>query len=111
MLSSVIFDLDGILADTEPVHYRCYQMALSEYGFNYSWQDFLDDLVGFDDRDALRHVFKEKGLPLSEELLTELIQKKAGVYLDMIAEGIKPYPRGRRGRWRRGYGGEWQDIG
>jgi HAD superfamily hydrolase (TIGR01509 family) len=32
MISSVIFDLDGLLADTEPLHCQAYQMAFSEQG-------------------------------------------------------------------------------
>jgi HAD superfamily hydrolase (TIGR01509 family) len=32
MISAVIFDLDGLLADTEPLHCRAYQLALAERG-------------------------------------------------------------------------------
>ena len=32
MIRSVIFDLDGLLADTEPLHCQAYQMAFSEQG-------------------------------------------------------------------------------
>ena len=32
MISTVIFDLDGLLADTEPLHCRAYQLAFGERG-------------------------------------------------------------------------------
>ena len=32
MISTVIFDLDGLLADTEPLHCRAYQLAFAEHG-------------------------------------------------------------------------------
>ena len=31
MISTVIFDLDGLLADTEQLHCRAYQLALREH--------------------------------------------------------------------------------
>ena len=32
MLKSIIFDMDGVLVNSEPVHYRAYLMALEKWG-------------------------------------------------------------------------------
>ncbi len=37
----LIFDLDGTLADTMPVHFMAYQNILSKYGIDYTWEIFI----------------------------------------------------------------------
>ena len=58
MLKAVIFDFDGIIVDTEPLHYKAFQEVLVPIGLGYSWDDYLDRYLGFDDRDALREAFR-----------------------------------------------------
>lgn len=45
MISTVIFDLDGLLADTEPLHCRAYQLAMVEHGVTVSDDDYADHWV------------------------------------------------------------------
>jgi len=45
MITTVIFDLDGLLADTEPLHCRAYQIALSEHGVTLTESDYADHWV------------------------------------------------------------------
>ena len=39
-INAVIFDLDGVLVDSEPLHYRVTNSILAEYGVTVSWEDF-----------------------------------------------------------------------
>ena len=45
MITTVIFDLDGLLADTERLHCRAYQTALWEHGVNLSETDYAEHWV------------------------------------------------------------------
>ncbi len=45
MISTVIFDLDGLLADTEPLHCRAYQLALAEHGVTLDAGAYFDHWV------------------------------------------------------------------
>jgi len=45
MLTAVIFDLDGLLADTERLHCRAYQTALWECGVSLSEADYVEHWV------------------------------------------------------------------
>ena len=47
MISTVIFDLDGLLADTERLHCRAYQMALLEQGVELDETDYCEHWVRF----------------------------------------------------------------
>lgn len=89
---AVIFDFDGVIVDTEPIHYRSFQKILEPLGLSYSWQDYIKKYMGFDDRDAFREVFKTKSLELSQITLQELIDKKAKIFEHVIHEGVQPYP-------------------
>jgi len=45
MITTVIFDLDGLLADTEPLHCRAYQLALLEHGVRLAAADYREHWV------------------------------------------------------------------
>lgn len=92
MLDAVIFDFDGIIVDTEPLHYKAFQELLVPLGLGYSWQEYLDTYLGFDDRDAFREAFRAAGRPLSDRELKELMEAKAGAFLKIVAVGVAPYP-------------------
>ncbi len=92
MLAGVIFDFDGVIVDTEPLHYRAFQTLLEPLGLGYGWDSYVADYLGFDDRDAFREAFRSRGVPLKEPELAALIQRKGEVFLEIIAAGVKPYP-------------------
>jgi HAD superfamily hydrolase (TIGR01509 family) len=45
MITTVIFDLDGLLADTERLHCQAYQLALQEHGVHLSEADYGEHWV------------------------------------------------------------------
>ena len=92
MLAGVIFDFDGVIVDTEPLHYRAFQKILEPLGLGYSWDTYVADYLGFDDRDAFREAFRSRGRPLSGTELEPLIEQKAQAFLEIIATGVRPYP-------------------
>jgi beta-phosphoglucomutase len=92
MLAGVIFDFDGVIVDTEPLHYRAFQTVLDPLGLGYSWDTYVADYLGFDDRDAFREAFRSQGAILGDGELVKLIDRKAQAFLAIIAEGVTPYP-------------------
>ncbi len=92
MPAAVIFDFDGIIVDTEPIHYRAFQEVLVPLGMGYSWEEYLRSYIGYDDRDAFRHLFLAKGKGLTDAGLQALIEEKGACFQRIIASGIEPYP-------------------
>lgn len=92
MLAAVVFDFDGIIVDTEPLHYRAFQRMLEPLGLGYSWEEYVERYMGFDDRDAFRETFRVAGKELPEERLHELIAGKGQAFQDIIVAGVTPYP-------------------
>lgn len=89
---AVIFDFDGIIVDTEPLHYKSFQQILAPLGFEFTWQEYLDKYIGFDDRDAFREAFATHNRELSNNELQTLISQKALAFQSVIKDGVSAYP-------------------
>jgi beta-phosphoglucomutase len=92
MLAAVVFDFDGIIVDTEPLHYKAFQEVLAPFGYGYSWAEYLRNYIGFDDRDAFRETFRAARRNISPEELSRLIDRKAEAFQHAISKGVEPYP-------------------
>lgn len=58
MLKAVIFDMDGVLIDSEPLHFSAIKTVLSKYGINVG-DEYLNNFVG-DTNEHLWTVAKEE---------------------------------------------------
>jgi beta-phosphoglucomutase len=92
MLRAVIFDFDGVLADSEPVHYQAFQEVLVPLRLGHSYERYLEHFIGFDDRDAFREAFREANLCLTETALADLIRAKSAAFKRIVARGVHPFP-------------------
>jgi beta-phosphoglucomutase len=93
MLKAVIFDFDGIIVDSEPMHYRAFQAVLEPLEKGFSWEAYCETYIGFDDRDAFREAFKARGERLSSRTLKRMITEKAARFQELVSsDGAKPLP-------------------
>ncbi|MBE3603224.1 HAD family phosphatase [bacterium] len=91
-IRAIVFDLDGTLADTEPLHFAAFAETLRPEGIALDRADYFARLIGYDDRDCFATVLAEYGLSYNEEQIAALIERKAAVYGAMIAERDVLYP-------------------
>jgi beta-phosphoglucomutase len=63
-LQAVIFDFDGVLADSEPLHLRALQQALAARGIALGEDEYYATLLGFNDAEALQTLARGRGLSL-----------------------------------------------
>lgn len=89
---AIIFDFDGVIVDTEPLHYAAFQRTLEPIGLHFTWQEYIDTYIGFDDRDAFKHAFSSQTKTISQEELHDLIEQKAAFFQDVIRSGVAAYP-------------------
>ena len=47
---AILFDFDGVLVDSEPVHYDCWREVLRPYGLSLDWDDYVRNCVGVSDK-------------------------------------------------------------
>jgi beta-phosphoglucomutase len=51
---AILFDFDGVLADTEPVHWASWAEALAPLGITLEWEFYRDYCIGMNDRDMTK---------------------------------------------------------
>jgi beta-phosphoglucomutase len=89
---AVLFDFDGILVDSEPMHHRAFTEVLDPLGMGFPWKEYVEIYLGFDDRDAFRVAFRAKGIDLDEENLAKLVAAKSRAFQDGLRNGVTAYP-------------------
>ncbi|MBF6570624.1 MAG: HAD family phosphatase [Candidatus Binataceae bacterium] len=92
MIRAVIFDLDGTLADTEPLHFAAFAAVFQAEGIEVGREEYFSRLIGYDDRDCVTVVMREHDLTPDELKLSQLIARKAAIYQEMIERRDVLYP-------------------
>jgi beta-phosphoglucomutase family hydrolase len=78
----IIFDCDGTLADTMPLHWRAWQTIARRHQFELNEARFYS-LGGVPSRDILRLLSLEQGIPMDPLLVA---REKEAEYLPLIAQ-------------------------
>jgi beta-phosphoglucomutase len=85
-LAGVIFDFDGVLADSEPVHLHVFQTVLQQVGIALSADDYYEKYLGYSDRDAFVHVLRDHGRTLPDDDLEALLETKKGLFTHAVGD-------------------------
>jgi beta-phosphoglucomutase len=64
---AVLFDFDGVLVDSEPVHLDCWLRALAPLGIHIYWETYCEEFIGIDDREMLATVCGRADPPVAFE--------------------------------------------
>ncbi len=82
MIKGIIFDCDGTLADTMPLHWRAWQAITSRHQIHFP-QDRFYSLGGVPSRDILKLLCTEQGLAID---YFAVAREKEAAYLPLIAQ-------------------------
>lgn len=82
MIKGLIFDCDGTLADTMPLHWRVWQALARKYGFKFSQERFYA-IGGIPSRDIVKMLAREQGLRLDH---LAIAREKEAAYLALVAQ-------------------------
>ena len=77
MLRAIVFDFDGVIADSEPLHYRAFCDVLAESGVQLSKQEYYGLYLGYDDLTVVTQVAAASGLSWSPGRVKDLVAIKA----------------------------------
>ena len=92
MITAVVFDFDGVLADSEPLHLSACQEVFASVGIELTREDYFANYLGYDDLEMFRKLGEREGWPLTEEKVTALIDAKAAVFDQVIARTDVLFP-------------------
>jgi len=82
---SILFDFDGVLADTEPVHCACWAKVLAPVGIKLEWGFYRERCIGIDDREMLHILASQTHPPANWEDLWKLYPAKKELFRARMA--------------------------
>ena len=90
MISTVIFDLDGLLADTEDLHRNAYQKVFAGLGVELSDEQYANHWIR--DGKGIEAFLNERNLQIDPMVVR---RRKGRLYEQMVSEGVDPMPGSR----------------
>jgi beta-phosphoglucomutase len=91
-LHAIVFDFDGVIADSERLHLRSYQEILAPEGITMTSEDYFNRYLGYDDVGVFKAVGRDNGVAMDEGRVSELIARKGERYESMAAAGEMLFP-------------------
>ncbi len=97
MLKAVIFDFDGVITDSENLHFRAFNNVLASHNFQISKKDYFQDYLGLTDFDLLRTLAKSGVIKVDEQGIQELVKRKHIIFEKLaktqgrIIEGVQEF--------------------
>lgn len=92
MMRAVIFDFDGVIANSEPLHFEGLRRTLADIQIDLTETDYYANYLGFDDRGCILEALRVHQRPISTPIVEELMAKKAAAYLASIQDHLVIFP-------------------
>jgi HAD superfamily hydrolase (TIGR01509 family) len=90
VIRGVVFDLDGTLADTEPLQWEAYRRVLAPFGVDVGREEYADHWIAVEG--GAEYACRTYDLPIDA---AELRTRKAATYRTLVAGGVSPRPGAR----------------
>jgi beta-phosphoglucomutase len=91
-LQAIVFDFDGVIADSERLHLRAYQDVLAPAGLPLSDEDYYARYLGYDDVGVVKTLGRDRGVALDEGQVATLVEQKGRRYEELAAAGEMLFP-------------------
>lgn len=83
---AVLFDFDGVLVDSEPVHWDCWNTILQiEFGYTVPWDDFAPACVGVHEQGTVEWLCAQRNPPVPFDSLFSLYGRKKQLFRERMA--------------------------
>jgi len=76
-LRAIVFDFDGVLANSEPLHFAAFRAVLAEAGVELSNEDYYARYLGFDDVGVFKAVASDRDKAWSDREVAGMVADKA----------------------------------
>jgi beta-phosphoglucomutase len=91
-MAAVVFDFDGVLADTEGLHLRAFQETFATRGWTLDAADYANRYLGYDDRATIVTYATDHGVVVRPEDVETLLREKADAFERLLGSGAVVYP-------------------
>jgi HAD superfamily hydrolase (TIGR01509 family) len=95
VIHAVVFDFDGVLANSEPLHLAAYQEIFRGLKVELSREEYYEQYLGFDDDGVFRYLATTRGWSIDDAWVAALIAQKSVVFDELMARSDVLYPGAR----------------
>ncbi len=92
MPDALLFDFDGVVIDSEPIHLACFRAVLAERGIPLTDEDYYARYVGFDDHDCFEAVFRDNGREAGADEIATMTAEKTRQVQAALGGSIEALP-------------------
>jgi len=89
---AVIFDFDGVLVDSEPLHLACFQRVLRPRGVTLTAEAYYGRYLGFDDAEAFRQAMRDAGRGADQTQIERMIAEKTALVQQALRREVPALP-------------------
>lgn len=83
---AVLFDFDGVLVDSEPLHFGALRDALAPEGIHIDEEEYRRSYLAYDDRGSIRIALELHGLAPDDERIERMMARKTAAFEALIPE-------------------------
>ena len=100
---AILFDFDGVIVDSEPIHFQCWREVLAPLGIDFDWDYYHEHFIGVSDRRMAEELAGMVAPPVSVETIyghyaekTQLFRSRMRDHLP-FAPGIVEFIQSSKG--------------
>ena len=97
MLKAIIFDFDGVITDSEILHFRTFNEVLTPFGVQIGKPDYYRHYLGLTDKDCFQRLIDDGHLAVDKSRIPELIDRKKEIFQKLaetegsLIPGVRPF--------------------
>ena len=91
-LQAIVFDFDGVIANSEPLHLLAFQQALADDGVELSASDYYAHYLGYDDVGMFEALGRDRGIAMEGGRVAELVARKGDRMQHLLRSGSVLFP-------------------
>jgi len=97
MFKAVIFDFDGVITDSEVLHFRAFNAVLKQYAVELTTQEYYKSYLGFSDVDCFKFLIHQGRLKIEENEIPAMVERKTVIFESLaknegqLIEGVRDF--------------------
>lgn len=91
-MDAIVFDFDGVVIDSEPIHHQAFLAVFKPLGVRFDYPTYVKRYIGFDDRDGVRAIADDHQLSIDDAQAQRMLRDKVEAFDQIVADGVTAYP-------------------
>ncbi len=83
LLRAIVFDFDGVIANSEPLHFRAWRDTLATVGVPLTTEEYYETYLGYDDVEMIERLAGDRSLGYDRRRQATLIAEKGERFLEL----------------------------